>query len=85
MPNKSAKPIQSKSEQAAPQQEEPRLAITLRTMNGFEYHLDLARSVVEGILDPDIDDVYIEVPCSVTGMRRFLHTSNIKEVDVKGL
>ena len=85
MPTKSAKALQAKSEQQAVQQAEQRLATTLRTMNGFEYHLDLARSVVEGILDPDTDDAFIEVPCPVIGAKRFLHTSNVKEIDVRGL
>ena len=85
MPNKSAKPMQAKSEQQKAEQTEQRLATTLRTMNGYEYHLDLARSVIEGILDPDVDDAFLEVPCPVAGTRRFLHTSNIKEIDVRGL
>ena len=85
MPNKSAKAVQAKSEQPGAPQAEQRLATTLRTMNGYEYHLDLARSVVEGILDPDVDDAFIEIPCPVGGARRFLHTSNVKEVDVRGL
>lgn len=85
MPSKSAKPMQAKSEQnKAP--EEARLACTLRTDVGFEYHIDLAREVVEGILDPEVDDAFIEVPCTLTGgMKRFLHTSYIKEIDVRGL
>lgn len=88
MPNSkssSAKSVQAKSEQTATQQEEQRIATTLRTATGFEYHLDLARSVIEGILDPDIPDAFLEVPCPVRDTRRFLHTSNIKEIDVRGL
>lgn len=84
MPSKTAKAVQAKSEQSkAP--DEGRLACTLRTDVGFEYHLDLAREVVEGILDPEIEDVFLEVPCPVKGTRRYLHSSYIKEIDVRGL
>ena len=62
-----------------------KIATTLRMENGFEYHLDLARSVIDGILDPDVPDVFIEVPCAVRNTRRFTHTAFIKEVDVLGL
>lgn len=59
--------------------------MTLRTDNSFEHHLLLPRSVVEGILDPDTPDAFIEVPCQLNGMKRFLHTSYVKEIDVRGL
>lgn len=62
-----------------------KLPVTARLENGFEYHLDLVRSVVDGILDPDVADVFIEIPCSIPNTRRFLHTSMIKEIDVRGL
>lgn len=62
-----------------------KLPVTARLENGFEYHLDLVRSVIDGILDPDVPDVFIEIPCSIANTRRFLHTSMIKEVDVRGL
>lgn len=65
--------------------DELRLPVTLRLENGFEYHLDLARSVINGILDPDVPDTFIEVPCPVRNTRRFTHTSFIKEVDVLGM
>lgn len=85
MPSKSARAIQQKTEEALPVQVvEERLAVTLRTMNGYEYHLDLPRSVIAGILDPDVDDAFLEVPCQVASTRRYIHTSNIKEIDVKG-
>jgi hypothetical protein len=82
-----AKIIQEHSEQAAsqPMTSEERLATTLRTDVGFEYHLDLPRSVVQGIIDPDVPDAFIEVPCKQLHTRRFLHTSYVKEVDVRGL
>lgn len=64
---------------------EEKLPVTLRGRNGFEYHLDLPRPAIEALIDPDVPDAFIEVPCPVKGMRRFLHTSEIKEVDVKGL
>ena len=82
-PAPSAKAIQAISK--VPPRDEPRLPVTLRTDNGFEYHLDLPQSVIEGILDPDVPDVFIEVLCPVRGVRRFLHTAFVKEIDVKGL
>lgn len=65
--------------------DEPRLPVTLRARNGYEYHIDMARSVAEALIDPDVPDAFIEVPCPVAGSRRFLHTSEIKEIDVRGL
>ena len=84
-----AKQPQSRAEEMqaltmAPSSED-RLPVTLRARNSYEYHLDLARSVVVALLDPDVPDAFIEVPCSVRGTRRFLHTSEIKEIDVKAL
>ncbi len=83
MATKSAKAMQEQSERK--QVEEEKLAVALRAQNNYEYHLELARSVVEGILDPDVPDCFIEVPCPVQNMRRFLHTSYVKEIDVRGL
>jgi hypothetical protein len=77
-----AKAIQAIS--AAPRHE-AKLPVALRAENGFEYHLDLERRVIEGILDPDVPDVFIEVPSPVKGIRRFLHTAFVKEIDVRGL
>src|SRR3954447_4515239 len=82
-PKSPAKAIQARSE-AQPGSEE-RLPVTLRADNSYEYHLDMARSVVEGLLDPDVPDVFLEVHCPVAGARRFLHTSYVKEIDVRGL
>ncbi len=82
-PQKSAKAMQEQSERTAAAEE--KLAVALRAQNNYEYHLNLPRSVVEGILDPEIPDCFIEVPCPVQNMRRFLHTSYVKEVDVRGL
>lgn len=62
-----------------------KLPVTARLENGYEYHLDLVRSVIDGILDPDVADVYLEIPCPIANTRRFLHTSIIKEIDVRGL
>jgi hypothetical protein len=78
-----AKAMQAHSE-AQPGGEE-RLPVTLRADNSYEYHLDIARSVIEGLLDPDVPDLFLEVPCPVNGARRFLHTSYVKEIDVRGL
>jgi|SRR5579875_1577054 hypothetical protein len=78
-----AKAMQATS--SSPPASEPRLAVTLRARNGFEYHIDMARSVAEALIDPDVPDAFIEVPGPREGIRRFLHTSEIKEIDVRGL
>lgn len=65
--------------------DEQRYAVTLRDDKTFEYHLDLAQSVINAILNPDVPDTFIEVHCQVKGARRFVHTSYIKEIDVRGL
>lgn len=62
---------------------EQRLAVILRNQSGHEYHVELLRSVVEQILDPDVPDVFIEVPCNITGTKRFLSTAFISEIDVR--
>lgn len=82
-PKSPAKTLQEES--VAPPKQVENLAVTLRTDVGFEYHLNLPRPVVEGLIDPDTPDAFIEVPCPLTGMQRFLHTSYIKECDVLGL
>lgn len=83
-PKSPAKALQEQSEVLLVKPVE-KLAVTLRTDVGFEYHLDLPRPVVEGLIDPDTPDAFIEVPCQLAGMQRFLHTSYIKECDVRGL
>lgn len=72
---------------APPEQPKPieKIALTLRTDVGFEYHLDLPRPLVESIIDPTMPDQFIEVPCTLYGTTRFLHTAYIKEIDVRGL
>src|SRR5579859_8174675 len=88
MPTKSAKPIQAKSEvvvEKPAKVEEEILAVTIRLDNSFEYHLNIPRSVVEGILDPDVDDAFLKVPSPLKGSRRFVHTSKVKDLDVRGL
>lgn len=82
VPSSPAKTVQAIS--AAPG-DAVKLPVTARLENGFEYHLDLVRSVIDGILDPDVADVFLEIPCPIPNTRRFLHTSMIKEVDVRGL
>ena len=78
-----AKAMQELSE--APPHDEQKLPVTLRVENSYEYHLDLVQRVVEGILDPDTPDAFIEVPCTVPNTKRFLHTSYVKEIDVRGM
>ena len=82
-PLSSAKSLQARTLQGP--ESEQRLPATLRDEKSFEYHLDLARSVINAIIDPDIPDTFIEVPCPITNTRRFLHTSYIKEIDVRGM
>lgn len=83
-PKTPAKAMQEQSE-APPSVAIEKLAVILRTDVGYEYHLELRRDVVEALIDPDIPDIRIEVPCPISSMRRFLHTSYIKECDVRGL
>ena len=80
-----ASPAQAVQAQSAPQRDAQKLPVTLRTQVRFEYHLDLPRDVVEGLLDPDVPDVFIEVPSPIKGSRRFLHSAFIMECDVRGL
>lgn len=75
-----AKAMQLQSERIV----ENTLPVTIRIDNNFEYHLNLALSVIDAILNPDVPDAFIEVPSPVSAVRRFLHTSRIKELDVKG-
>ena len=85
MPSKSAKPMQAKTETPPPASIEERLPVALRLDNTYEYHLELPRSAVESLIDPDVDDCFIEVPCAIHRMTRYLHTSHIKEIVAKGL
>jgi hypothetical protein len=70
--------------------EDPTLAITLRTDNAYEYHVQLAKSLIADIMDPTTPTRFIEVaPLSASGVmlpgvRRFLNTLYIKEIDVRG-
>lgn len=82
LPSSPAKAVQAVSANPG---DAVKLPVTARLENGFEYHLDLVHSVIDGILDPDVPDVFIEIPCSIANTRRWLHTSMIKEVDVRGL
>lgn len=81
--------MSTKKNPSATQPEKPKpveiLAVTLRTDVGFEYHLDLPRPLVESIIDPSVPDQFIEVPCALHSTKRFLQTSYIKELDVRGL
>ena len=80
----SARAMQAKTE-APPQRDEQQLSVTLRDDKTFEYHLVLPRSAIDAMLDPDVPDAFIEVPCVVRNTKRFLHTSYVKEVDVRGM
>lgn len=84
-------PAKAMQEESIAPPEPALISITLRTEQSFEYNLDLPREVVEKLLDPDVADGFIEVPGrayggqKLHGVRRFLHTSYIKEIDVRGL
>lgn len=78
-----SRPPKQPTDDAPPVDE--KLAATLRTDVGYEYHLELSRSVIKDLINPDTPDVRIEVPCPLHGTRRFLHTSYIKELDVRSL
>lgn len=85
MPKSPAKAMQDESVAPLPP---AKINVTLRTDTGYEYHLELAQEVVDGILNPDVPDAFIEVPAraiggqALHGLRRYLHTSYIKEIDV---
>ena len=80
--NKSrAKKLQEDSQQKETVERDIR--ITIRLDSGFEYHLVRPENVVRGILDPDVPDCFIQVPCSLQSViGRYIHTSRIKELDV---
>jgi hypothetical protein len=78
-------------EQSIVSPEPVKISVTLRTDTSYEYNLDLPRPVVEKLLNPDVPDCFIEVPAKayggqrLAGVRRFLHTAYIKEIDVRGM
>ncbi len=79
MPEKSkAKAIHEASKQ---QSDERKIRVTIIDDKAFEYHLTPYESVLKGILDPDVPDVFIEVPVepNLRGsvVHTFLHTSRI--------
>lgn len=73
-----AKAIHEASKQTS---EERKVRVTIIDDKAFEYHLTPYESVLRGILDPDVPDVFIEVPIepNLRGsvMHAFLHTSRI--------
>jgi hypothetical protein len=77
--NKSrAKRMQEASEQISTERQ---LRMTLVDDKSYEYHLTPYESVVRAILDPDVPDVFIEVPVpdQLKGsvLHAYLHTSRI--------
>ena len=77
MANK-AKEMQRASEQPAKQ--ESFIPVTVVDDLAFEHHLNLAESVLRGILDPETPDTFIEIPIpyGVQGVKHaYLHTSRI--------
>src|SRR5437879_383034 len=83
---RTAKQMQQATVEPPSPHEEPRVRITARTPVGFEYHLSYPVSVVRDLLDPDVDDGYLEIPVPAelknTVKHRYLHTTQIAEVDV---
>lgn len=73
-----ARQMQEASEQSG---EERKLRMTLVDDKGYEYHLTPYESVARAILDPDVPDVFIEVPVppDLQGavLHAYLHTSRI--------
>ncbi len=86
--NKESSSIVEEAEAVAT--EDPVLSATLRADNAYEYHVSLARSLLEDIMDSQTPTRFIEVtPLSaggtvLHGMRRFLNTMYVKEIDVRG-
>ena len=82
MPAKSgAKKAQETSQQAST---ERRVRMTIIDRSAFEYHLNPYESVARAILDPDVPDVFIEVPIepNLRGvvLHSYLHTSQIAKL-----
>lgn len=80
-PKSRARKMQEASVQVT---EEQRIRLTVIDDKGFEYHLNPHESVVRDILDPDVPDVFIEVPIepSLQGhvKHTYLHTSRIAKL-----
>lgn len=81
--SRAKKLLEDSQKDIQPSENERMIRITVRLDTGFEYSLVKSEAVVRGILDPDVPDCFIEVPCSVLGVvGRYIHTSRIKEIDV---
>jgi hypothetical protein len=80
-----AQTLQAQSHRAPDPHIDPPLGVTLRNQNGYEYHMEMTKPVIEKVLDPDVPDTFIEVPCKVAGTKRFLSTAFVAEIDVRGL
>jgi hypothetical protein len=80
-----AQTLQAQSQRAHDPHIDPPLGVTLRNQNGYEYHMEMIKPVIEKVLDPDVPDTFIEIPCKVAGTRRFLNTAYVVEIDVRGL
>jgi len=83
----SAKAMQQASIEPPPATQEARIRVTLRTKVGYEYHQVYAESVVRDLVNPEVPDGFIEIEIADQKVRpavrhRFLHTSNIAEVDI---
>ena len=80
----------TKTPQASEEAVDDILAVTLRDANGYEYNLDLARSIIDDMLNPETPARFIEVPClnqsgrDIPGSTRYLNTAYIKAIDVRG-
>jgi hypothetical protein len=79
MPEKSR--ARKMQEASIVESEERRIRLTVVDDKGFEYHLTPHEMVVRNILDPDVPDVFIEVPIDPrlqgSVKHAYLHTSRI--------
>ncbi len=78
--------------QIAPEQppDDPQMAVVLRADNAYEYNVTMPQSILEDILDPETPTRFIPVLAysasgvKLPGVRRYLNTLYIKEIDVRG-
>ena len=80
---RTAKETQAASEQAKPQ--EQLINVTIYLDNSFHFGMALTPDVLRGILDPDVPDVFLEVPppLNVSNVKhRYRHTSRIAMIDL---
>lgn len=61
--------------------DDPIIRITVILDNAHEIHLTRPESVVRGLVDPDVPDCFIQIPCELPSVKhRLIHTSRVKEL-----